>query len=292
MDPIGDDEGAKERRSLEGSVTVGIGDVGGRQVYTWTPFPPIQIQADPPQDFRIEIFCRTGGDGTRRFVPASGVEAFFVEASLGGLALLGRRRALQDLERFAYDFMRQMFQQAPSCSEHFDRRFRHGGDLRVAGSDVDVLPDRLGLDARGLGKHWSVKKLFRRGREQTSSNRGRPDTERLIAAGLLVAARRRPIDPASMSEADGRFRVRMALFDLGPGEAPVTPEVKAMVLQRLCRLVERHSGDVSAVFQRWFIADRSDLIRCIAVQRSEEGPIARKVVRAALLERFPVDCGG
>jgi hypothetical protein len=283
MDSSGDGMGEGTRHALLGSVTGGASDEAGRRPYTWRPGP--EVEANLPPGFHLELIALSGPGAMRRFVPAQGLESFLLKASLGGLALLGQLRALDPGERFSYDAMRLVFQQAPRLREHLARSFRREVDLRVAGSEIEILPDRIGLDARGQGRRWTVAELIRQGRGQKSPG-GQTDLspEEAIAGGLLAAARLDPIDPASLSEAEGRALVRLALFDLGPGDGPLAPEVKTTVTDRFLRLLEGHIGDDTAAFDGWFFEARADLIRCIAGQRKEGGPIDREAVREALLE--------
>lgn len=263
-----------------GSVTIEDRDeIGHRHVWT----PGSWAGATLPPDFRLEMVELVEPVGPRRFAPATGTESFVLTASLGGLAVLGRLRDLSPEQRFTYDAMRLVYQHTPKLREHLARSFRVEADLRVPGSDRDVLPDRLGLDAAGEGRRWGVAELLRRGRESHPRS-GEVSDESAIAAGLLAAARLDPIDPSGLGEADARTLVRMALFDLGPADGPLDPAVKEIVIARFLRLLERHIDDDPAEFDRWFLGCRDDLIRCIADQKKGEGPLEREVVRRALLE--------
>jgi hypothetical protein len=287
MGSIDDLMGGLSRAGLAGSITIeaiGVGDHGiGRHLCIWRP--STDIEASLPPGFRLEMIGLVGPGGTRRFVPAKGVEAFLLEASLGGLAVLGRLRDLEPQERFSYNAMRLIFQQAPRLREHLSRSFNREADLYGRDLEVDILPERLGLTPKSRGGRWSVVELLRQGRELLSG-RGEVDLspDMAIAEGLLAAAQLDPLDPASLTEAMGRGLVRMALFDLGHDVNPLTPEVKGMVTDRFLRLLGDHLGDDSLAFNDWFLESRDNLIRCIADQRRDGGPIPRDAVRRALLE--------
>ena len=234
--------------------------------------------------------CLTGRDGSRRFTPAGGVKPFLLEASLGGLALLSRVRDLDAEGRFSYHAMRLIFQHAPLLREHLGRSFKRESDLVVAGAEragrggKDILPERIGLDPEGRGSRWTVPGLLRRGRAHAvEAGDPNPDPERCIAAGLFVAARRDPLDPARLTKAEALGLVRMALFDLGPA-AGVAEADKQAVAERLLKLIEPHLGDDTATFNRRFFEGRNDLVHRIAKQKKAGGPIPSEDVRRALLD--------
>ena len=256
--------------------------------YTWRP--RAVLRSELPHGFRIEMDCMTARDGSRRFTPAGGVEAFLIKASLGGLALLSEDKGLDAEWRSSYHAMRLIFQRAPLLREHLARSFKRESDLVVAGAEragrgrKDILPERIGLDPGGRGRRWTVAELIRHGRAHAvAAGDPNPDPARCIASGLFVAARLDPLDPARVTQAEGLGLVRMALFDLGPA-AKVTEAVRQVVNRRLLDLIEPLLGVDAATFNRRFFAGRNNLVHRIAKQKKVGGPVARDVVRRALLD--------
>jgi hypothetical protein len=234
--------------------------------------------------------CLTGRDGLRRFAPAGRLEPFLLRASLGGLAVLAKTRGLDAEGRFGYDAMRLIFQHAPLLREHLGRSFKRESDLYIPGVERagrdgnDILPERIGLGRQGRGRRWGVAELLRRGRTHAvAAGDPSPDVARCIAAGLLAAARRDPLDPARVSEAEARGLVRMALFDAGPSPR-IDPAAKQAVTERLLAALGRHAGADTGDFNRWFFGGRDDLVHGIAKQKKHGGRFERGVVRQALLE--------
>lgn len=142
----------------------------------------------------------------------------------------------------------------------------------------------MDLDRGGSGNRWTVDGLMDRGRAQAlqEGNR-RPDEERCISTGLLLAARLNPIEPTSLSEAQALGLVRMSLFDAGPVSG-MDEQTRQAVIERFLTGLERHLNDNTEHFDRWFFAQRDNLVHQIAKQKKHGGPIAREVVRQALLD--------
>jgi hypothetical protein len=149
---------------------------------------------------------------------------------------------------------------------------------------ADILPARIGLDPSGSGKRWGVADLLKRRRAHADANgESNPTPARCIAAGLFAAARINPLDPMSLSEADARVLVRLALFDLGPASTR-DEAVRQMIIERLLSEIERHVSDDTDGFDRWFFKNRDDLIHQIAKQKKRGGEISREVVRRVFLD--------
>ena len=165
---------------------------------TWRP--PPDLASELPPGFLLEFDSFAARDGVRRFVPVKPTEAFILEAATGGITLLAREHQLTAEHRFGYRFHLLLFQKSARLREHLARSFVRYMDLCIPKSgqtdgDSHVLPDDLGLDVNGNGTPWVPAILLARGREEATEI-GEPDsgTARLIRLGLLVAARRNPID--------------------------------------------------------------------------------------------------
>lgn len=291
-----------------GSVTVeplapSRGSVGRVQTARYTWRPPPGAAAELPPDFALAFDCLAGPDGVRRFAPGGPVPAFVVRAALGGYALLATRPGLTPEQRFSYHATRLVFQKAAGLREHLDRTFARESDLYVTragqagGDEGHVLPADLGLDAGGRGTPWGPRDVIANGRDEAlAAGHPDPDPAACIRLGLLAAARRNPLDPAAVSEAGGLGLVRLALFDLGPAPGSVDGTVADTVEARLCAALERHAGDDTESFSRWFFGSPDDLAHAIAKQKKGGGPVPREVVRQALLElvfrsyRYVGDC--
>jgi hypothetical protein len=223
-------------------------------------------------------------------MPTGGMNSFLLSASLGGLAILAHLKKLNAEHRSSYHAMRLIYQHAPRLREHLTRRFVRDGDLRVTKSErggrdsADILPLQLGLDREGSGQRWAISELLERGRNYAVGvGQLRPSPEQCIAAGLFDAARQNPLPPHTLSEPQARALIRLALFDLGPGD-PVESEAKALVAERLLTAIERHQNDDTRTFEKWFLEERDNLIHQIAKQKKGAGTLPREVVRQGIVE--------
>jgi hypothetical protein len=235
--------------------------------------------------------CLTARDGTRWFAPADGVEPFLLPTSVGGLAILAQEQDLDAEARFSYHAMRLIFQHARRLREHLARSFMRESDLYIRGVERrglerrDILPERIGFDRDERGRRWTVTELLKQGRAHAVAAGVRaPGKAKCIAAGLLVAAHRNPLDPSSLTEPEGRGLVRLTLFDLGPVADKLGEAAKLAVTERLLAAIERHKDDDTETFARWFFEDRANLIHQIAKQRKGGGPMPREDVRQVFLE--------
>lgn len=260
-----------------------------RSRYTWEPPPEIADQL--PQGFSLSFECLAGGNGVRRFVPSLPVPAFILQASLGGSAFLGLKADLSAERRFGYHAMRLIYQQAPQLREHLARPFHREQDLytpragRIGQEDRHILPADLGLDARGRGQPWKPSDLVAEGRaEAVAAGDPNPAEADCIRLGLAVAARRHPLKLTSLSKAESRQLVRLALFDLGPSTGSIQASVIATIQERLLTALERHLEDDSASFNRWFFEKLDNLVHLIAKKKRGGGKLSRDIVRQAHLE--------
>ncbi|MDB5307237.1 MAG: hypothetical protein JWO38_1439 [Gemmataceae bacterium] len=254
--------------------------------YTWRP--PPDLVAGLPADFALEFDCYAGPDGVRRFVPREGLPTFIPRAALGGFGLLTRRGQMASPQRFSYRASQLLYQLAPGLREHLDRTFARESDLYVPAAgrggadDRHVLPEDLGRDGRGNGAPWTPRDLLARGR--AAAGDPAPTPAGCIRLGLLAAARLNPMDPAALPEVRARALVRLALFDLGPLDGGPDEAVIATVEGRLSAALERHGGDDTAAFNRWFFKNTDTIVHAIAKQKKGGGPLPRARVRQALLE--------
>lgn len=256
--------------------------------YVWRPSP--EIEAELPTGFHHDFDCFCGRDGVRRFTPGGGgVGAFIVSASLSGSVLLARRRDLDREQRFGYHAARLLYQLGPRLREHFGRSFQQEQDLYIprAGctADTHVLPEGLGQEPQSVGRSWGPAELVSQGREKAiDAGCSNPDPGTCIRFGLLEAARRNPLDPGRLSEADALKIVRLGLFDLGPAQDRVEEPQIAEVTSRLLGAIERHLEDDTEKFNRWFFEEVDNVVHQVAKRKGSGGPIAREVVRQAILE--------
>src|SRR5262245_23094254 len=129
-----------------------------RLQYTWRP--PQALDEQLPAGFALALQCVTGPDRVRRFYPPNSFEGFLAQAWLGGLAVLWQRQHLGGAELSSYRAMRLLLLRVRRMAEHFRHRFDSSQELTVVPSgrteagDRNVLPEDLGLDARGRGQGW------------------------------------------------------------------------------------------------------------------------------------------
>ena len=255
--------------------------------YVWRP--SAAIRRELPQGFCQSFDCRTGTDRLRRFIPSAGLGTFLVEASLSGSVVLARRVNLGSQERLRYHEMRLVYQLGLHLREHFDRSFKKAPDLYLPRpgrvGEAHLLPDGLGNGPQGTGESWGPAELLERGRENAiAAGCNKPDQETCIRFGLLEAARRDPLDPDRLSETDALKIVRLALFDLGPAQNPIEEAQVGQVNSRLREALRQHIYDSTDDFNRWFFDSVDNLVHQMAKKKRPGGPIAREVVRQAILE--------
>jgi hypothetical protein len=280
--------------TTEGADGAGPPNVGNATLpvtrYHW--WPSAEIASDMPADFTLTLACVTGPRGIRRFWPVEGFPALITQAYLPALAILSKIRGLSKEERFGYRLMAMLFQQAPWLREHLDRAFTGLEDFRLTPAvrldqrDRDVLPEDLGLDARGEGRRWRLDDLLEQGRQAADwAGAGPADTERLLRLGLWAAARRNPLAPAALTPEELRSVVRQGFFDPGPATGVrKRVELKERVQHRLLRALERHIDDPPDRFERWFFRNVDSIVGQVAKQKKCGGPIPREQVRQMLLE--------
>jgi hypothetical protein len=152
---------------------------------------------------------------------------------------------------------------------------------RTEPGDRNVLPEDLGLDARGCGQRWGVKELIRRGQAQArQAGYPRPTIAQAIHHGLVEAARRNPLPVA---EAKVPRLVRAALFDVDWAEQP-DPALVEIVTERLLTALHPHLTDATQAFEKWFLGPNNSLVHQLAKQRrSPGGVLAEDEVRRVLL---------
>lgn len=112
--------------------------------------------------------------------------------------------------------------------------------------------------------------------------------------GVRRFARRDPVPAFVVRAALGGYA--LALFDLGPVAEALDETVARTVEDRLLAALERHVGDDTADFDRWFFTNTDNIVHAIAKQKKGGGRVPREVVRQALLElvfrsyRYVGDC--
>ncbi len=248
--------------------------------YTWRP--PHGIEGELPQGFSLTFDCLTGPDGVRRFAPEGGIHSFIIKAALGGEAVRTGLIEPSPEQRFSDRAMRLFYQMSPGFREHLDRTFTRESDFYVPRGG-HILPAELGLDAAGRGEPWTPRGLIARGRAEAVTPEN-VDNATGIRLGLTAAARLRPLDPKTLSKAQARALVRLALFDLGPADAPLPKRAIDTVQERLFTTLEDHIDDDTEHFERWFFVNINNIVHLIGKQRKNGGTMPRAVVRQALLE--------
>lgn len=252
--------------------------------YVWTP--SAEISEAVYGGFRIELQSSAGPDGVRRFAPADSGR-LIIDAAHGGLAILTLLKDLSPEHVKSYRAMHLLHRRAPGLQENLGRTLRRQQDLyltrpeRVRPDIRDVLPDEIGT--RAGGKRWSVTELMRQGRAAAEAlGNPAPDEAECIRYGLLEAARRDPVDVASLSREEVMRYLRLGLFDLGPGK--IAPDLADRVEERLLTAIEKKQDATPEQFRRWWYIEFDNVVHAIAKAKRNGGPIERAEVRQAVLE--------
>jgi hypothetical protein len=245
------------------------------------------LQAQLPPGFELPLQCVIDHEGLRRFYPWTTFEGFLALASAGGLAILCHRQQLDAPQRHSYRAMRFLFLRARRTADFFRHQFDHPQDLSVADSgrtdptERDILPEDMGLDARGNGQRWSSEEVIRRGGVAArAAGYVRPTTAQCIHYGLVEAAR---LNPLPIAEGKVPLLIRSALFDVDPANEPESGLV-GIVSERLLAALDRHLADETAAFEKWFLGPKNSLVHQLAKQkRGRGGELAEDDVREVLL---------
>jgi hypothetical protein len=256
-----------------------------RFTYTWRP--PKAFKKQLPPGFELPLQCVIDSDGLRRFYPSNSFQLFLELASTGGLAVLVQKQGLGKHERHSYRAMRLLFLHVHRMREHFRHRFDSSRDLTVVSSGrtelerKDILPEDLGLDARGQEQRWGVKGLIQRGQALArAANYLKPTVAQGIHYGLVEAARNNPLPVAVKKVPD---LIRAALFNVDWADEP-NPELFKAITERILTAIHQHLGDDNAAFQKWFLGPKNSFVHQIAKQkRSPGGAIDEREVRRVLL---------
>jgi hypothetical protein len=253
--------------------------------YTWRP---AEENGDLPPGFSLSLDClvsRTAdGHPFRRFTPSDeGEDDFIVSATAAGLAALIATRDFDHETRSIYRAMSLFFQQSRHLQEWLNRRFARIGDLliaesvRISGEPPDILPSNLGLDRLGNGERWPAVELIRRGRKLAeAAGDNAPDEETCIRHGLIEAARANPLDPEQFSSDGVEAIVRLSLFDYDGG---VDPEVKALIIERILKALDRHLDDSREKFRNWFFDNVDNIVHQVAKRKAIAEVASRDDVR-------------
>jgi hypothetical protein len=255
----------------------------------WTWRPPLAVAAQVPENFALEMSCHDIAGAMRRFSPSNGVEQLVHQAWLGGLAILCETRHLDREQRNHFRGSFFLFQLSRSMQEYFNRQFKSGQDLTIraqgrhGATDINVLPEGLGLDSDGRGKKWSVAQLLRQGELAAQTAGDLPiSPEKAIQHGLFVAAK---LNPLIVPECSLARLIKTALFDVDREQVAVPAEVCDQVRDRIFKAFATHLGDGTETFNEWFSGKKSTLIKQIAKQRrAPGGPLDPDLVRRAIVD--------
>lgn len=267
--------------------------------YLWRP--PRGMRNQVPGGFALPLRCVVGPDGLRRIFPYYSPEGFITLASTGGLAVLCQRQRLGKHARHSYRAMWLLFLKARRMREFFGQSFASCRDLYVSPggrtdpSERDVLPETLGLDARGRGHRWSVSELTARGAEAARlAGLARPNAGQRIRYGLLEAAKR---DPLTVPAAKVPQLVRSALFHVSPSTGDLDPGLVDAVAERILEALDTHLEDDAENFDKWFQGRHNSLVHQVAKKKhGRGGQLDEEDVREAILElgwrayRYVGDC--
>ncbi len=276
--PLGSDRAAK-RRGVLGPVEI------ERQAHYWRPIH--EISGALPHGYCVSLNSMSLRGGDRRF-HTDEPNAFLLNASLGGFAILCRVKQLTPAQRNTYNLMRLVFQYGPLVQEKLTRTLKRPVDLLAVANQVgsrDILPEDLGLDAAGNGTRWTVGRLMLEGQKEAEARQlCNVSQEQIIRLGLVAAARLNRLPASQLTVEEAARLLRLVLFDLGAADVPIDEPTKEEVIERFQRALHNHLGDSTAEFDKWFFAQRDGIVRQISTKKSGPGPIERAVVRDVLLD--------
>ena len=149
--------------------------------------------------------------------------------------------------------------------------------------ETNVLPQDLGLDAKGQGSRWNVKELIRRGETlATALRHPRPTMAERIYLGLTEAAQ---LNPWSAPESQISGLIRSALFNIAWADEP-NAELVEIVDERLLTALHKHLEEPNADFEKWFLGPKNSLVHQISkLKKSPGGQLDDNDVRNVLLHR-------
>lgn len=252
--------------------------------------PPVVLQSFLPNGFTLPIgMVRVGG--IRYFRGAHFSTRFCILASSLGMALQEATGRLPEGTWPAHGVMHFLFQHASRIRERLAlTRLTSVGSLQPRGPAgracgfSDFLPDDFGAGS-GSGEKWTPAWLVREGREAAkASGIANPTVADCLDHGIRHEAMIWSDRESRPSPDEIRRSLRLALFDLGPADAP-DEAVKKRTCERLREAILHHEDDNADQFGRWFFDNFDNIVHQISKQKKAEGGrIPREQVRRAILE--------
>ena len=259
--------------------------------------PPGRLAPFLPQGFTVPVDRYAAGEGLRRIVPRCNLEELIDLGAVGGLAVIHGIRGFDRQVDSSYRAMLLLhqhvrgrkYQGTRGMKEHLTREFLYARDLFVRRSGRrkeqvrDVLPEDVGLNARGEGRRLSVAQLIEEGRRAArEAGHTNPVSSQAIAFGLFEAAKRNPL---TVADEQVPALVRLALFDIDSSRSADSEELIEIVTERLLTAIKSHLGDSQEAFDRWFTGPKNSLLKQIADATGKRGGrLEREQVRSAFLE--------
>lgn len=215
--------------------------IKSKSVATWQP--PYQVACQLPEGFVLEFECWLGKDSIRRFFPTKGVDAFVLEASLAGHAILADR-AKEGNPPISHHELR-LFNQFSRCTrEYLGATLKLGRLLNISRSGrpdaarKDILPEDIGQDSKASGERWSPAQFKGHGLDAAkAAGVAAPTPGEIEWFGLYAAAQKNPLH-ATDAEAEDLFR--LAFDTLGPEVATVDPAAVDYVAEQVRSSLKDH----------------------------------------------------
>src|SRR5262249_13309829 len=136
--------------------------------YIWVP--SAKLRRNLPKRFTLAFWCSIELEtNIRRFFPADKIHKFIKKVFLARLPQVAMVNRLSAEERTSHRYWWQFYERVRRTREHLGNRLLSPRSLRVcrAGQGVSqrwsILPETVGLNARGEGNPWTLSQLLREG---------------------------------------------------------------------------------------------------------------------------------
>jgi hypothetical protein len=272
----------------------GLASAFSLERYIWVP--SAEVSRELPKGFTLALRCSTDlENNVRRFYPIGKFSTFIKEAFVAGLALLIKIKGLGSEEQTSYRIMWQFFERVRRTREHLGNRLLNAGSLHVsrsgrgASQHMSILPETVGMNAKGEGDPWSVTRLLQEGRLQAIADGiSSPKEADCVHYGMLRAAH---FNPLYIPQDKVETLIRQSLYTPISAETNTNRKgsgltnvyVPGLVIERALEALDGHWDDESPEFDKWFSGSNNSFAQQIFKKKTSlGGRLSRDLVRREL----------